>query len=94
MLKLRLVYARGNGKLIDDRRMVDYWQFVHQGTSRPYLQHILDHSNMTRGHRIEDLEAKAAQGIPTIMETRTYPKVGGWEAIERASPLVHPHRKT
>ncbi|MCC7337381.1 MAG: molybdopterin-dependent oxidoreductase [Pirellulaceae bacterium] len=74
------------GKLIDDRRMVDYWQFVHQGTSRPYLQRILDHSNMTRGHRIEDLEAKAAQGIPTIMETRTYPKVGGWEQSNEHRP--------
>jgi len=44
---------------------------------RPYIQRILDHSNSTRGHRIADLEAKAEDGIPAILETRTYPKIGG-----------------
>lgn len=74
------------GKIIDDKRMDDYWKFVHEGTSRPYLQRILDHSNATRGYKIEDLEAKAEQGIPTILETRTYPKIGGWEQSNEDRP--------
>lgn len=74
------------GKIIGDTRMDDYWKFVHEGTARPYLQRILDHSNATRGYKIEDLEAKAAQGIPTILETRTYPKIGGWEQSNEDRP--------
>ncbi|MCS7465876.1 molybdopterin-dependent oxidoreductase [Stieleria sp. ICT_E10.1] len=74
------------GKLIGDGRMDDYWKFIHAGTSRPYLQRILDHSNATRGYKIEDLEAKAKQGIPTILETRTYPKIGGWEQSNEHRP--------
>ena len=62
-----------------DKRFVDYWHFVHQGNVRPYLQRILDYSNALRGYQIEDLEAKAAQGIPALLQTRTYPKYVGYE---------------
>jgi len=74
------------GDLTGDQRFVDMWHFVHQGTSRPYLQRILDHSNNMRGYRIEDLEAKAAQGIPAILQTRTYPKYTGYEQIVESRP--------
>ena len=74
------------GNLIGDERMTDYWRFVHQGTSRPYLQRILDHSNAMRGYKVEDLEAKAAEGIPAIVQTRTYPKIGGWEQSNEDRP--------
>ncbi len=74
------------GDLIGDKRMRDYWKFVHEGTSRPYLQRILNHSNALRGYKIEDLEAKAAQGIPAIIQTRTYPKIGGWEQSNEDRP--------
>ncbi len=74
------------GEQIGEPRMTEYWQFVHQGTSRPYLQRILDHSNAMRGYRIEDLEAKAAEGIPAIIQTRTYPKIGGWEQSNENRP--------
>ena len=74
------------GDQIGDKRMHDYWKFVHEGTSRPYLQRILDHSNAMRGYKIEDLEAKAAEGIPAIIQTRTYPKIGGWEQSNEDRP--------
>ncbi len=74
------------GRLLDDERFVDYWRFLRQGSMRPYIQRILDHSNATRGYVIEDLEAKAAQGIPAILQTRTYPKVGGWEQAHENKP--------
>ena len=71
------------GKQIEEPRLYDYWKFIHDGTSRPYLQRILDFSNNMRGYKIEDLEAQAAEGIPTIIQGRTYPKIGGWEqAVE------------
>ncbi|MCG3138835.1 MAG: Nitrate reductase [Phycisphaerae bacterium] len=74
------------GRLIDEPRMTDYWKFIHEGRVQPYIQRILDHSNATRGYRIEDLEAKAAQGIPAILQTRTYPKIGGWEQAHEDKP--------
>jgi nitrate reductase alpha subunit len=74
------------GELIGDNRMRDYWQFIHQGTARPYLQRILDFSNAMRGYRVEDLEAKAAEGIPAIVQTRTYPKIGAWEQSNEDRP--------
>lgn len=74
------------GDLIDEPRLRDYWRFVHEGTCRPYLQRILDHSNAMRGYLVEELEAKAAQGIPAIVQTRTYPKVGGWEQSNEDRP--------
>lgn len=74
------------GKLIGEPRMVNYWKFVHEGQMRPYIQRILDHSNDTRGYRIEDLEAKASQGIPAILQSRTYPKMSGWEQVHEHKP--------
>jgi len=74
------------GEETKDGRYVDYWRFVTEGGMRPYIQRILDHSNATRGYRIEDLERKAAEGVPAIIETRTYPKVGGWEQGNEDKP--------
>lgn len=69
-----------------DDRHAAYWQFVKQGRARPYIQRILDQSNATRGYRIEELEAKAAQGTPAIIQTRTYPKYGGYEQSQESRP--------
>ncbi|MCA9755608.1 MAG: molybdopterin-dependent oxidoreductase [Candidatus Eisenbacteria bacterium] len=78
--------CRAVGAETKDVRHDAYWAFVENGTMRPYIQRILDHSNATRGHRIEDLEAKAGEGIPAVIETRTYPKIGGWEQAHESKP--------
>jgi nitrate reductase alpha subunit len=78
--------CKAMGNLTGDQRFVDYWHFVHQGTTRPYLQRILDFSNCLRGYKIEDLEAKAAQGIPALLQTRTYPKYVGYEQSTESKP--------
>jgi len=69
-----------------DARFNDMWRFVKDGQARPYLQRILDASNATRGYRIDDIEEKAKQGIPTILQTRTYPKHVGWEQAYEDKP--------
>jgi nitrate reductase alpha subunit len=74
------------GRESGDDRHSRYWKFLSEGGMRPYIQRILDHSNATRGYRIEDLERKAADGIPAILETRTYPKVGAWEQGNEDKP--------
>jgi len=74
------------GRLTEDNRHQDYWHFVENGQVRPYIQRILDHSNATRGYRIEDLEHKAQEGTPAIIQTRTYPKIGAWEQAHEDRP--------
>ncbi|MEX0655835.1 MAG: molybdopterin-dependent oxidoreductase [Phycisphaeraceae bacterium] len=73
-------------KLTGDTRFNDMWKFVKEGQARPYLQRILDASNATRGYRLEDLEARAAEGAPAILQTRTYPKWGGYEQAHEDKP--------
>ena len=75
------------GKLTGDPRHDRYWQFVNEkDRARPYIQRILDHSNATRGYQIRDLERKAAEGVPAILQTRTYPKIGAWEQGNEDKP--------
>ncbi|MBK9119400.1 MAG: molybdopterin-dependent oxidoreductase [Phycisphaerales bacterium] len=74
------------GRLNEEPRFADMWKFVKQGQARPYLQRIMDASNALRGYRIEDLERQAAQGIPAMIQTRTYPKYGGWEQAHEDKP--------
>ena len=79
--------CRAIGRETVDDRYDAYWQFVNRTDgARPYIQRILDHSNATRGYQIGELEEKAAAGIPAILETRTYPKVGAWEQGNENKP--------
>lgn len=76
------VYAGVAAKLAEitgDKRFVDYWKFIGEGKAVPYIQRILDHSNITAGYRFEDLLKKAEQGIPVMMMGRSYPKHIGYE---------------
>jgi len=74
------------GRELDDPRFADYWRFVGEGDMRPYIQRILDHSNAMRGFRVETLEREAMRGVPAIIQTRTYPKVGAWEQANEDRP--------
>ncbi len=79
--------CRAIGRETDDPRHEDYWRFIdEEHAGRPYLQRILDHSNSTRGYQLEQLEENAAKGIPALMQTRTYPKIGGWEQANEDRP--------
>ena len=79
--------CRAVGQITDDSlRHKNYWHFIENGGVRPYIQRILDHSNATRGYQIADLEKYAEEGIPAIIQTRTYPKVGAWEQGNEDKP--------
>lgn len=83
------VYAGVAAKLAEitgDRRFVDYWKFIADGRAAPYIQRILDHSNITRGYQFEDLLQKAEQGIPVMMMGRSYPKHIGYEQSVESKP--------
>jgi nitrate reductase alpha subunit len=71
-------------KLTGDQRFSDYWKFAKK--PQIYLQRILDRSNQTKGYRMEDLHDKAKEGIPSLVLSRTYPKVIGWEQGHEGKP--------
>ncbi len=69
-----------------DRRFADVWAFVNQGRTDAYLQRILDHSSNTKGYRFSELEARASQGIPALLNSRTSPKAVGYDQIADNRP--------
>ncbi|MEW5978822.1 MAG: molybdopterin-dependent oxidoreductase [Acidobacteriota bacterium] len=73
-------------ELTGDRRFADYWKFVRESRVDVYLQRILDHSSNTKGFRFLDLEAKAKDGIPAILQSRTSPKAVGYEQMTDSQP--------
>lgn len=72
--------------LTGDARFNDYWKFVHEGRTEVYLQRILDHSCNAKGFVFRDLEAKAKEGIPAILQSRTSPKAVGYEQVTDSRP--------
>ena len=73
-------------ELTGDKRFHDCWKFVRENRSDVYLQRILDHSTNTKGYKFTDLEAKAKQGVPMLMNSRTSPKVVGYEQMMDSQP--------
>ena len=78
--------AEALARLTGDRRFADYWRFVRANKVEVYLQRILDGSAPTKGYRFEQLERLAAQGIPALMNTRTYPRTFSWEQVHESKP--------
>jgi nitrate reductase alpha subunit len=83
------VLAKVGDKLADltkDKRFADCWKFVRENRTDVYLQRILDHSSNGKGYRFLELEAKAKQGIPTLMLNRTTPRSVGYEQVADSRP--------
>jgi nitrate reductase alpha subunit len=80
-----LVCAKMAG-LTGDKRFLDYWKFVRDGRTEVYLQRILDASTNTKGFKMSELEARAKEGIPAILQSRTSPKVVGYEQVTDSKP--------
>jgi nitrate reductase / nitrite oxidoreductase, alpha subunit len=73
-------------ELTGDQRFNDMWRFVREGKTDVYLQRILDHSTNTKGYTFAELEAKARQGIPALMNSRTSPKAVGYDQLADSTP--------
>ncbi len=93
----RIFDTRGDGEAValvaeklaamtGDQRFSDYFKYIREGRSEVYLQRILDASSATRGYKIADLHAKAKEGVPALMMTRTNPRNGGYEQTEESKP--------
>jgi len=81
-----MLVGRALAKLTGDQRFDDCWKFVREGKVHVHLQRILDASSTTRGYDARDLIEKAKQGIPALMNNRTYPKAVGYEQTEESKP--------
>jgi nitrate reductase / nitrite oxidoreductase, alpha subunit len=85
-IEVTTLVASKLSELTGDQRFNDMWKFVREGRTDVHLQRILDHSTNTRGYRFTDLEAKARNGIPALMNSRTTPKVVGYDQLADATP--------
>jgi nitrate reductase alpha subunit len=82
---LALVGAKLAG-ITGDKRFSEYWRLVREGRTDVHLQRILDHSTNTKGFRFAELEAKAKEGVPALLNSRTSPKVVGYEQTADSRP--------
>jgi nitrate reductase alpha subunit len=73
-------------RLTGDQRFADCWRFVDEGRPDVYLQRIFDHSSNVKGYQVADLEAKAKEGVPALLMTRTNPKAVGYEQVVDSRP--------
>jgi nitrate reductase alpha subunit len=78
--------AAALAELTKDQRFLDYWKFARDNQVEVYLQRIIDASAPLKGYHVRDLEALAAQGIPALMNTRTYPRTFSWEQVHESKP--------
>ncbi len=85
-IEVLALVASKMGELLKDSRFEDYWKFVREGRTDVYLQRILDHSTNTKGYSIVDLEEKAKEGVPALMQSRTSPKAVGYEQVVDSRP--------
>ncbi|MGE4159068.1 MAG: molybdopterin-dependent oxidoreductase [Planctomycetota bacterium] len=74
------------GKVTGDSRMRDMWKFVNEGSTHEYLQRIIDASATLKGYAIAGLEGKAKEGIPALMNNRTYPRISSFEQARSEQP--------
>jgi len=78
--------AREMARLTGDRRFEDMWKFIAEGRADVYLQRIIDGSAPLKGYRWEDIESRGRQGIPSLMNTRTYPRINSYEQVQESKP--------
>ncbi|HEY3324932.1 MAG TPA: molybdopterin-dependent oxidoreductase [Planctomycetota bacterium] len=85
-IEVMALVASKMGKLTGDSRFDDYFKFVRDGRTDVYLQRILDHSTNTKGYSFAELEKRAKDGIPALMNSRTTPKAVGYEQVVDSRP--------
>ncbi len=78
--------SKALGAIYDEPRFSDAWKFVDEDQVEVYLQRIIDGSFSLKGYSIADLHKKAAEGIPALVHTRTYPRVSSYEQAKGEQP--------
>lgn len=74
------------GRVYGDERFAAAWKFVDEDSVETYVQRIIDGSFSLKGYSIDELHRKAAQGIPALVNTRTYPRLSSYEQARGEQP--------
>ena len=78
--------ARSLGRIYNDPRFAQMWKFVEDDNVEAYLQRIADASPGLRGYTIQILHKRAADGIPALVNNRTYPRLSSFEQSRGEQP--------
>jgi len=78
--------SKALGKLLDEPRFEQLWRHVDDDNVEAYLQRIIDASPNLKGYRVETLLKRAAEGVPALLNTRTYPRVSSFEQAKGEQP--------
>jgi nitrate reductase / nitrite oxidoreductase, alpha subunit len=78
--------GRALAREVDEPRFADYWRFITDDRTDVYLQRIVNASNTLRGYQFTEMESLAKQGQPVLMQSRTYPRIVGWEQTNESRP--------
>ncbi|MBE2252379.1 MAG: molybdopterin-dependent oxidoreductase [Myxococcus sp.] len=78
--------SKALGALYKDERFAKMWKFVDDDNVEAYLQRIIDDSPGLKGYRVEMLLQKAAQGVPALVNNRTYPRISSYEQAKGEQP--------
>jgi len=78
--------SKALGTLYGDDRFAAMWKFVDEGKVETYLQRLIDASFALKGYSIDDLHKKATEGIPALVNTRTYPRLSSYEQAKGEQP--------
>jgi nitrate reductase alpha subunit len=83
--------SRALARRFDEPRMTDMWRFVDGDNVEVYLQRIVDGSPGLAGYRVVNLLQKAQDGVPALVNNRTYPRLSSFEQSRGEQPW---HTKT
>ncbi|MEW5853619.1 MAG: molybdopterin-dependent oxidoreductase [Myxococcota bacterium] len=73
-------------RIYNDPRFSEMFKGVAEDRVEGYLQRIVDASPALRGYKVEDLLARAEQGVPALMNNRTYPRASSYEQQKGEQP--------
>jgi nitrate reductase alpha subunit len=73
-------------KIYSEPRLAEAWKFVDEKNVEEYLQRIIDHSASLKGYDIHRLHERAQEGIPALVNVRTYPRISSYEQQRGEEP--------
>ncbi len=78
--------SKALGALYEEPRFAAMWKFVDDDNVDAYLQRIIDGSGSLKGFDVGKLHELAKQGIPAVVNSRTYPRVSSYEQARGEHP--------
>ena len=78
--------AKALAKKVGEPRLADMWKLLDGPGVEAYLQRIADATPALKGYAISDLVAKAKEGVPALMNMRTYPRASSYEQQKGEHP--------